>query len=233
MSELKISDFKMLEKSPQEIPDPKVLIEILMMAPKEGIKFYGPVYTPRFIEHALKFISKKIGEKPPEDIKDLEQLTEYLVSISDKYPVPANAIVYGGMEAGNFFEGRLAAGVRVATTPVSSSILKSVGSEERKIDVEAILSQFRQSLIAMKIAHQEFGYKCNEDGSIDVLCKCYVWDACQLAIEEGLLTRPGGRLLCSVGQAICMFSKPITGYDLDYELLKFDKSHCITKIYVL
>jgi hypothetical protein len=234
LKKVEISDFKMFEDAAQEIPDPKALIEVCMMAPKEGIKFYGPAYTPRFIECALKFVSKKIGEKPPEDIKDLEQLTEYLVSISDKYPFPANALIYAGIEVGNMFEGQLAAGLRVATTPVSRRMVKSLGSEERKIDVENVLSQYRQSLIAMKVAHQELGYKRNEDGSIDILCKCYVWDACQSALDEGLLRRPGvGGLVCVHSQSICMFFKLITGYDCDYDLVEYDKSHCILRIYIL
>lgn len=233
MAELKISNFKMFEKAPQEIPDSRALIEASMMGPKEGAKFFGPAYTPRFIKSALEFVSKKIGEKPPEDIKDLSQLTEHLVSISNKYPIPANAIVYAGIEMGNFFEGQLAAGLRVGTAPASRSIAKNLGSEQRKVDAEGVLSQYRQTLIAMKIAHQELGYKINADGSVDILWKCYLWDACQSALDKGLLKRPDGGLVCVSCQFLCQFFKLLTGYDCDYDLLELDKSHCITRIYIL
>jgi hypothetical protein len=233
MTKLEISDFKMFENAPQEIPEPRALVEAVMMGIKEAEKFYGPVYTSLLIKSALEFVAEKIGEKSPKNIKDLSQLTEYLISVSNKYPIPANAILYGGIVAGNVLEGQLAAGVRVAATKATRSMAKSLGSEERKVDVDGIISQYRQATIAMKVAHRELGYKKNADESIDVLWKCYFYDACQSAKDKDILKRADGGLQCGSCQFLCQLFKLITGYDCDYGLLELDKSHCLTRIYIL
>ncbi|WXG39320.1 MAG: hypothetical protein WED07_00550 [Candidatus Freyarchaeum deiterrae] len=233
MTELKISDFKMFEKVPQKIPDSRALVEACMIGIKESEKFYGPIYTTLFIKSVINFASKKIGEKPPEGIKDVSQLTEYLVSISNKYPVPANAIVYAGMEVGNLLEGQNAAGLRVGTNGATRSMSKSLGSAERKVDAEGVISQYRQATVAMKIAHQEVGYKQNKDGTIDVLWKCYFIDACQSSKDKGFLKRSDGGLKCVNAQFVCQLFKLSTGYDCDYDLLELDKSHCINRIYMI
>lgn len=233
MIKIKTSNFKMFEKAPWEIPEPRTLLELTIMGTMEGIKLFGPAYTPRFIKHALDFVSQKIGDKPPEDIKDLNQLAEYMLSISDKYAIPANAIIYASVAMGNLFEGHLAAGLRVGIASASRSVAKSLDSEKIKVDIVSVLSQYRQASIAMKIAHQELGYKRNTDESVDILWKCYAWDACQLALDNGLLKRPEGGLACVCCQFLCQFFKILTGYDCDYTLLEFDKSHCITRIHIL
>lgn len=160
-------------------------------------------------------------------------MAEYLISVSNKYPVPANAIVYAGMEAGNILEGQSGAGLRVGTGGATRRISENHCSREKKVDAEGVISQYRQATVAMKIAHQEVGYKQNADGTIDVLWKCYFIDACQSAKDKGFLNRKGGGLSCVNCQFVCQLFKLSTGYDCDYELLELDESHCINRIYMI
>lgn len=83
----------MFEKAPYELADPRALTEIAVNGAKEEERTYGPVFTVRFIKYALWFIAQRTGEKPTEDIKTLSQLTEYLISKSDKYPTPTAQLV--------------------------------------------------------------------------------------------------------------------------------------------
>ncbi|WXG39334.1 MAG: hypothetical protein WED07_00625 [Candidatus Freyarchaeum deiterrae] len=223
----------MFEKVPQKIPDPRALVDACMLGIKEEEKFYGPAFTPRFIKSALNFVARKIGEKPPENIKTLDQLADYLVSISDKYPIPANAIPYAGYKMEKLFEGQVGVGTRVSAAGASRNIGKRMINKEINVDTEDILSKYRQATIAMKVPHEELGYKRNTDGTIDILWKCYIREACQLALDDGLLKRPGGGLQCGSCQFLCQLFKQTTGHECDYDLLEINKPQCITRIYIL
>jgi hypothetical protein len=234
LSEPKISDFKMLETAPQEIPEPRALLEAFMMGLKESEKFYGPAFTSRTIKWSLKFIAEKIGEKPPEDIKDLSQLAEYLVSISNKYPIPANAVYYASLMFENFLEGQVGVGTRVASTSISRDWVKSPIREKRDVDVDGIVSKYRKTLIELGVATYEFGYKKNTDESVDVLWKCFFNDVCNSALYDGILKRSrGSGLQCAAAQFLCQFFKTSTNYDFDYDLLELDKPYCVTRLYIV
>lgn len=65
-----------------------------LLAFRELEKIYGSIFTTQLIKHALKFISQRIEEEPTEDIKTLDELAEYLLSKTDKYPLPNCAAYY-------------------------------------------------------------------------------------------------------------------------------------------
>jgi len=234
VAELKISDFKMFEKTPYEIPPPGPLTAIIISGLKEEEKTYGPVFPTRFIKHALEFEAQKIGEKPPQNIKDLDQLAEYLVSKSDKYPTPYCSILYAQYKTENEFQGQTGAGTRVGHIGAIRGISETLSDIKRNVDVDGILSKLSQMLTDMNFSPHEWGYKENGDGSVDfILPKCYFLDACRLAYDEKVLKRPDGRLACAISFAVAADFKIATGYEWDYTLLKFNNPHCIAQCYML
>ncbi len=234
MAEFNLSDFKMFEKAPYELPETRPFLELAMRGTGELEKTYGPVFCTMFIKHALGFIAQKVGEKPPEDIKNLNQLLEYLISVSDKYPPSFCACTYAQIKSENILQGQTGAGTRVESMRISRNIVEDGKLDVREFNVDDALLKIRETGVAMKIIPPEMGYKKNEDGSLDVLWpKCYLLDGCQLAFEEGLLKRPDGRLRCGLGESSCHLFKMFTGYEWDYTLLEFNKPHCIHRSYPL
>ncbi|MFB0561116.1 MAG: hypothetical protein ACETWM_07865 [Candidatus Lokiarchaeia archaeon] len=226
-----MSDFKMFEKAPYELPDPIAFTEVGLAAIKEEEKTYGAVFTNRFIQYALEFLHQKIGEEPPKHIETMDQLKEHLISMSDKSP-PWNTILYAQIKAENFFQTTTGAGTRVGAIGLTKQVPKRV-SEERKIDLDDIVSQYRQAVLVTKTAQLEFGYKKNDDESVDLLFpNCYLLGACQQASNDELLKRISGGTQCSCTAFACTLFKLVTGYEWDYELLEFGKPHCITRCYM-
>nr|MDO8079164.1 hypothetical protein [Candidatus Freyarchaeota archaeon] len=234
MSDLKISDFKMFDKAPYELPDPRTQTGLAIKAAKEVEKTYGPVFSLRFIKHALWFIAQKTGEKTPQNIKTLDQLEEYLVSISNKYPTPYCATTYAQVKTENELQGQTGAGTRVEAMSISRNVVKVQESEVKDFDADDALLKGREIGVAMKILPSEMGYKKNEDGSVDIIFpKCPFMDGCELAFEEVLLKRPDGRTRCIIGEGVCQYFKIFSGHEWDYDLLEFDKPHCINRCYIL
>lgn len=229
-----MSDFKMFEKAPYETPDFKLLTELVMDGYKAVEKTYGPVYTTNFIKHALQFISQKIGEEPPNDIKTLDQLTEYLVSVTDKYPFAHCAAVFAQFNVENLFEGKIGAASMEMGWSFAKDVDKTKSIEERNIDIDGVLLKYRQEQIPTKMAHYEMGYKKNEDGSVDIIYpNCYLKDACKPAYEKGLAKRLGNKIQCGITQYTCQYLKMVTGYNWDFELLEYFEPHCVVRCYML
>ena len=233
MPETKISDFKMFEKAPYELPDSKALIGTHLFAFKELEKLYGPVVSTLLIKHALQFIAQKIGENPPEDIKTLEQLANYLLSKTDKYPLPNNAFCYGQIKAENELQGRTGTTQRVSGMGYYRNYAKSQKGERLNVDLDDMLSKLYQFATGLKICPNEFGYRKNEDGDLDaILPNCFYKDACRQASKENILLRVDGRMQCAIGSTLCQYFHVATNYEWDYECLEFDKPHCIIRYFM-
>ncbi|MBS7251097.1 MAG: hypothetical protein KIH08_10995 [Candidatus Freyarchaeota archaeon] len=231
MSDLKISDFKMFEKAPYEEPDPRVLTELIISGVRGEEKIYGPVFTARVIKHALNFMAQK-GEEAPQDIKDLDQLKEYLLSKSDKYR-PYCVAMYAQVKAENDLQGQTGAGTRVEMMNMTKKAVELAGTKiNRILDIDAIMQRIRQVGVSMKSVASEMGYKKNGDGSVDLIyMRCPFLDTCRLASDEGLLERPDGRARCGVlGEFGCQLLKLYTSYEWDYERLEAYKPHCIVRL---
>nr|MDO8076104.1 hypothetical protein [Candidatus Freyarchaeota archaeon] len=234
MTENDIADFKMFDKAPYEYPEPKATVEFLLRGVREEEKTYGPVFTTRFIKHSLDFLSRKIGEKPPEDIKNLDQLAEYLISVADKYPTPYNVVPYAQPKTESELEGQIAAGTHLETMTITKTMVDKPGGEDRNIDLDDVLSKLFKTTTDLKVGPNHWGYKKNEDGSVEVVFpNCPFKDGCKEAYDEGLLKRPGGRIRCSVLKVMCQYLKLVTGYDWDYERLVLYDPHCVSKCYML
>jgi hypothetical protein len=233
VSDLKASGFIMLEKAPYEKLDPKVLVDLPILGIKEEEKTYGPVFTVRVIKYALRFVAQKFGEEPPKNIKTLDQLAEYILSLTDKHPTSYNAIMYAPFKTENRFQGQSGAGTQVAVIGTARSMIKRPSVKDRDVNVDDAISKFRQTTLDLKFGARESGYKKNEDGSVDVVwLTCFLVEVCEFAWEEGLLKRPDGRMQCVSGAFLCHFLKTVTGYEWDYDILEFGKPHCTIRCYM-
>ncbi|MGQ9723570.1 MAG: hypothetical protein ACUVXA_19895 [Candidatus Jordarchaeum sp.] len=233
MARYNLSDFKMLEKAPYELPEPKLLTEFVIEGYKAVEKTYGPVYTTNFIKYALRFVKMKVGEEPVEEIKTLDQLRDYLASLSDKYSFPYCAAVYAQFNVENLLEGRIGA----ASMEMGHSKIKDVEKveniEDRDIDIQGILEKYREDMISTRMAHHEMGYKANGDGSLDIIYPtCYLKEACKLAFDEGLAKRRDGTIQCGIMQYNCQYFKLVTSYNWDFKLVEYFEPHCIAHCFM-
>ncbi len=231
---MELSDFRMFEPTPYELPDPKTLAGLVVNAVKGVAETYGPVFTVKYIKNALEFEAKKIGEDPPKDIETLDQLLEYIVSKIDKYPAPYCTAQYAQVKTENEFQGRAGAGTRVEIMTVAKEIIGKSSGEERQVDLDDAMSKFRETIAGMKISPKEMGYKKNEDGSVLVLWpECNFMDGCKQAFEEGWLNKVSGKMRCAAGEFVCRYFKILTSYEWDYDVLEHYKPHCIQRCFMI
>lgn len=229
----KLSDFKMLEKAPYELPDTKLLTDLVIEGYKSVEKTFGPVYTTNFIKHALRFVKRKVGEEPTQEIKTLDQLKEYLVSLADKYRFPYCAAVYAQFNVENFFEGRIGAASMEVGHTFTKDVEKADSIEDLNIDIDGILEKYRKDTIQTMMAHHEMGYRKNGDGSIHIIYPtCYLKEACKLAYEEGLAKRRDGTIQCGIMQYNCQYLKLVTGYNWDFKLVEYFEPHCVAHCFM-
>jgi hypothetical protein len=234
MAELKVSDFKMLEKPPYTKPNPKKILELAIKGAIEEEKMYGPVFRELYIKYALQYAAQKFGEAPKKDIKTLDQMLEFLVSISDRHPDALNAVVYGGSKAESDLQGMSGAAARVAMMGLSKNFVKAPSAKARNVDIDQLLATYQKILTQLEVANYEVGYRKNSDESVDVAwLNCHMKDACQLAYDEGALKRITGGLQCVACAGMLQILKLVSGYDWDYELLEFDKPHCTARIFMV
>ncbi len=233
MADFSISDFIMFEKTTYELPEPNTLTEIIMRGVKAQEKVYGPVFSAKVINYATRLIAQQRGEEPPEDIKDLDQLTKYVISKSEKMP-PYWVVLWAQFVTEKKFEGHRGAGTRFMEMGISESVMERWSGEVKNLDIDSVLSKLRLIMVEIKVAPHINGYKKNEDGSVDILYRdCYLSEACRLAIDEEILRRADGRMVCGFLGTICQFLKKATGSEWDYTIHVFDKPNCIARCFML
>ncbi|MBS7250107.1 MAG: hypothetical protein KIH08_05870 [Candidatus Freyarchaeota archaeon] len=228
------SNFKMLEAAPYSQPDTRAVTKLITDGVKVEENVYGPVFTAKVIDYALRLVSSQIGEEKPEGITNLDQLAEYLLSKECKLP-PHWILLWAVFKTEKKFEGYQGAGMRLMDMGISRKVMESTNDlEGDSVNVENIFSKLRRRTIEMKVAPLQMGYKENGDGSISVLFQdCYFLDACQLALSEGLLKRADGRMVCGVFSLVRQYLKKATGREWDYTIYKFDKPNCIAKFFTV
>ncbi|MEM3564681.1 MAG: hypothetical protein QXR19_15730 [Candidatus Jordarchaeaceae archaeon] len=232
MGKSKTSDFKMLDDVTNTEPELDSFTALLVQGLAAEEKIYGQVFTTLFIKNALNYVAKKFGEKQPEDIKTLSQLREYIITLTEKHHTAYHAFIYAQFKTENELQGQTGAGARIGSIEAYKHTEKKPNVEEQNVDLDNIISTYRQTTIAMKVATREFGYKKNTDGSVDIILPmCYSTDVCQYIFEEGLLKRPDGRLRCTRAFGISQFFKLATNHDWDYDLLETFKPYCMIRIY--
>jgi hypothetical protein len=220
----------MLEKPSPKSFDPKALMNAHVIGVKEQEKIYGPVFTSRLVEHALRFAAQRIGEKPPENIKTVEQVAQYLLSKIDKYPTPQCAIMYAQYKTEKELQGQAGTGRRLGEIGWQRKSIETRSGEKKNIDLDGLISQFWQVATMMKMSPIDLGYKKTEDGSLVILVpNCFYKDGCHQAFKEGLLGRPDGGMICNLGVTVCVYLKAATGFEWDSNCLEYDKPPCIVK----
>jgi len=230
LAEPEFPDFKMSDKAPYELPPPRPLTEFLMKGIKQEEMMYGYVFTSRFIKYALEYMAQKIGEETPKDIENLDQLTEYIISKSDKYPTPYAMIPYAQAKTENELQGHTGAGTTMETMALSKDAAKGSNIEGKNMNMDDIILKLSQFLTAMKYSPKEWGYRINRDGSVDfAIPKCFFRDGCRMAYNENLLKRRDGKMRCGLTHFICGYFKLATGYVWDYDFLEHYESHCTVR----
>jgi hypothetical protein len=163
----------------------------------------------------------------------MDQLTEYLCSVTDKYPYAYCAAVYAQFNVVNLFEGKIGASSMEMGWNFAKDVKKG-SLKERNVNIDAILLKYRQETVPTGMGHHEMGYKKNGDESVDIIYpNCFLKDACEPAFAEGLGRKHGGKLQCGITQYTCQYLKMVTGFDWDFELIEYFKPHCVIRCYML
>lgn len=228
--------FKMFEKAPYDQADPRAITELVIRGAKDVEKIYGSAFTARVINYALHAVASQTGDKPSEDIKTLDQLADYLISKSQTLPSPPYYIAFWAQYVTEKkLEGSLGAGYQVSKRGFAKGVMESDGDVRALgFDVDRILTRLRELAVKMKVAPIEFGYKKNEDGSLDILHGgCPYLEGCKQSVDQTLLHRPDGRISCGSSVFVCQFLKTATGYEWDHTVLEFGKPYCITRVAML
>ncbi|MGQ9723378.1 MAG: hypothetical protein ACUVXA_18900 [Candidatus Jordarchaeum sp.] len=232
-----LSEFKMFEKAPYDLPDPRASTEFLLKGIEEEAKIYGPVFTAKFVKYTLEFIAQKIGETTPENIETLDELIDYLVSISDRYPTPCAAIPYAQPKTEIEFQGQTGAGSTIEAISFAKGLKteRNANNDKQEFNIDELLKNIRDAATAIKFCPSECGYKKNIDGSIDIVFpNCPYKDGCLRAYHENLLKRPDGRLRCSPVATVCQYLAMFTNYVWDYDRLEpLYEPFCVARIYII
>jgi len=62
---------------------------------------------------------------------------------------------------------------------------------------------------------------------------CFYKEVCRQAFKENILVRVNRKMHCAMGATLCQYFKLVTNIESDYDYIKFDKSHCIIKCYII
>jgi hypothetical protein len=236
LSIIKIDGFKMFEKAPYEKADPRAILELVMRGAKDVEKVYGLVFTTNVIKYALRAVASQTREDPPLNIQTLDQLTEFLISKSDRLLAPPYYIAFWAQYVTEKkLEGSLGAGYQVSKRGFAKGVMESDGDlRTLGFDVDKVLSKLRKLAVEMNVAPLEFGYKKNEDGSVDIAHGgCPYLEGCRSSAEQALLQRPDGRISCGSSVFVCQFLKTATGCEWDHTVLEFIKPHCVTRVFMI
>ena len=227
------SNFKMLERAPQKLPNMKSFLEVFVSALKEDEKVYGATFTNMVIKYVLKAVSRLTGEEAPSNIKTLDEAAGYLLSKADRIR-PDYLIIWAHFVTINKLEGHLGVGEHILDMGISKKIVSTLGEQLTGLDVDSLMSAIHKALLSMEIAPFEMGYRKNDDGSIDLIYRdCYLMDGCQMSLSSGLNKRPDGRMVCGFSAGICKVLGRVTGSEWDYTVTKFEKPTCIVRCFEL
>lgn len=222
----------MFKRAPYRLPDPRAVTELVMYGVKEGENFYGPSFTAKVIKYALIMLNRHTGESQPKDIKTLDQLTEHLLLKSKLMP-PYYVVFWAMLVAEKKLEGCRGVGTRLMEKGIFKKVMENWNGKI-KLNIKKALSKFNRTIVKMKVAPVEMGYKKNEDGSIDILIQnCYWLEGCKYIREMSLMSRPDGSTACDIFSLVCQVLREATGQVWDYTILDFCKPPCIARCFIL
>mgnify|MGYP005839999005 FL=1 len=103
--------------------------------------------------------------------------------------------------------------------------------DKRKLDIDEILAKLRKLAVDLRIAPLEFGYRKNEDGSIDLIHGgCPYFEGCNSSWEVHFLENKG-RIVCGATVFVTQFLKIGTGQEWDHAILEFGEPRCIVRCF--
>jgi hypothetical protein len=215
-------------------PDNQTLLLVAKTAAEETAKLYGTLFARMVAEYALKFEAEKLKEKPPENIRGLEQVTDYIIANFGRYPRGYNSLIYGIAKADIKFWGSTGAGSRKAAYSAIKSIFENSGILKGVIG--ATKDPFEAIYMTEKINKETktastAKYIRGENNQVTAIVpNCIYMDSCIAFLKEGISRVIGGSncvflIVTTVGAEI------ITEKHLDYRLDKLHESECRGRIF--
>ncbi|MGQ9721982.1 MAG: hypothetical protein ACUVXA_11745 [Candidatus Jordarchaeum sp.] len=216
------------------VPDSQISVIFVKSAIEENEKIYGPIFTRIASEHALQFEAEKLMDKPPENIQNLQEVTNYIINNLDKYPNGYCALMYGIAKAESKLQGSTGAGSKRSAFSAMKSIIESSGMLNSVIgttgDLFEALDKFEEIGKMVKTAIP-LRFIRGENNEVTMVSKnCPYKDACRAFINEGIGRLVGGQECINI---IChaAVAEIITKKRFDYKLYEFDKPECRGKIF--
>jgi len=215
--------------------DPDVITMFISAAVKVIDGLFGPAFTRMISKYALDFEYKKTGEKPPENIENIDEAVKYITECKDKYPRSYNCLIYGIAKTEKMFEGSTASGAKNLAYNAIKKIIEDSGLLNqvkgkianiykaliRYIEIaDAVKATTPQRIVkeSEKVVFQEIGENCP-------------WkDACKAMDKEGITRMMGGQE-CVVLIANSAALSLVSGKQIDYKLDKFDQPNCEGRIF--
>ena len=215
-------------------PDAQMTVFFSKSAVQEMDKVYGPIFTRMVSENALKFEAEKLNEKPPENIRGLDQVTDYILANLNRYSRGYCAIFFGIAKTEKNLQGSIGAGGRRAAFNAMKAIIESSGLLNSVIgtteDTLEALAKYMEMANAAKLT---LSMRLNREENNDVTLvvpNCPYKDACRTYPKEGISRLVGGSE-CTNLTCLTVVSEIITKKHMDYRLGEFDKPECKGRIF--
>lgn len=222
------------ERVYKENLDPDVIAAFISAAIKVIDSLFGPAFTRMIIRYALEFESEKTGEKPPENIQNIEEVVQYITELREKYPRFYNCLIYGIAKAEKLFEGSTASGAKnlaynaIRKIIEDSGLLNEVKGKIPKI-YEALI-RYVEIADSLKATTPQRIVNESEKVILQEMKGCPWKDACKAMVKEGI-TRMTGGYECVVLIANSAALSLVSGKPVDYKLDIFDKPKCVGRIF--
>ena len=215
-------------------PDSQTIVLVGKTAVEETAKLYGPIFTRMVSVYALQFEAEKLKERPPENIRDLEAVTNYILANLGRYPRGYNSLIYGIGKADSKLQGSTGIGARRAAYSAIKSILESSGLLNSIIgtteDAFEAIYKAEELNKEIKTAVPARYIRGENNQVIVIVPNCCYKDACNAFVNEGISRLVGGSeciyLIVTNAEA-----EIITKKQLDYKIEEFGKSECRGRIF--
>lgn len=214
--------------------DPDVITAFISAAIKVIDSLFGPAFTRIISRYALEFESEKTGEKPPENIPNIDEVVNYITECREKYPRFYNCLIYGIAKAEKMFEGSTASGAKNLAYNAIRKIIEDSGllnEVKGKIpNIYEALIRYVEIADGLKATSPQRIVKESEKVIIEEMEGCPWKDACKAMDREGI-TRMTGDQECVVLIANSAALSLVSGKPIDYKLEIFDKPNCKGRIF--
>lgn len=213
--------------------DIRVSIFLAKAAIEEIAKMYGPIFTRMATQYALEFESKKLKEKPPENIQGLDATTNYIIANLNRYPTGQCALVYGLNRAESNLQGFSSSGAKRGAYKAMKTMFehtgmlnKLVGTTEDAYDaLKALPVKEMKQVTRYHYIRME-----GKNGLNVIYSNCRAKDACKALVDEGISRMIGG-MHCILLNCALAAIEIITRNPFDYAMEEFDKPDCRGRIF--